>query len=130
MREVARRFLARAGVEVAAAPFDRLGDVERRARRRALEEHVLDEVGDAGECGVFVARAGGDEEAEGDGFGFAGDEDGPEAVAEGLELGFHKWRVLYQNRQKRQSPGRQVSGIQFADQNFFSNTPLRAEGKV
>ena len=53
---VARVFLRGERVELAADRIDRLRDVFRRPARRALEEHVLDEVRDAAALGRFVAR--------------------------------------------------------------------------
>ena len=59
------RVLARGrGVQLRAHRVERLGDLLRVVRARALEEKVLDEVGDAGAVGTLVARAGADPEAE------------------------------------------------------------------
>jgi len=54
---VARVFLRRKRVELPADRVDRLSDVLRRPGGRALEEHVLDEVGDAALLGRLVPRA-------------------------------------------------------------------------
>jgi hypothetical protein len=48
----------RIGVERAADGLDLLGDVLRAAPRRAFEQHMLDQMGDAVDGGVFLARAG------------------------------------------------------------------------
>ena len=63
---VAGVFLGGEGVELAADRVDRLGDVFGRPRRRALEEHVLDEMGDAAALGRFVARAARQPDADAD----------------------------------------------------------------
>ncbi len=60
-------FLAGEGVEVAADGVHFAGDVLRGARFGALEDHVLDEVGDAVDFGQLVARAGPNPDAHGDG---------------------------------------------------------------
>ena len=61
------RVLSRRGrVQLAAEPVEDLGDVLRRVLVRALEEQVLDEVGDAGALIALVARAGPDPVAERD----------------------------------------------------------------
>ena len=54
---VARVFLRGERVELAADRIDRLRDVFRRPAGRPLEEHVLDEMGDAAALGGFVARS-------------------------------------------------------------------------
>jgi len=54
---VARIFLRGEGVELAADRVDRLRDLLRRPRRRALEEHVFDEVRDAAFLVRLVPRA-------------------------------------------------------------------------
>ena len=54
---VARVFLGREGVELAADRIDRLRDVLGRSGGRALEQHVLDEMRDAAALGGFVPRA-------------------------------------------------------------------------
>ena len=59
-------FLRREGVHVAADGIDLAGDVFGGARLRALEHHVLDEVGDAVPFGIFVARAGLEPDADRD----------------------------------------------------------------
>ena len=51
-------FLRREGIHVAADRIDLAGDGFGGAGLRALEYHVLDEVGDAIPFGIFVARAG------------------------------------------------------------------------
>ena len=61
-----RRLARRRGVELAAELVEELGDLLRRVARRALEEHVLDEVRDAGLRLGLVAGAGSDPEAERD----------------------------------------------------------------
>ncbi len=66
--EIGGRFARRIGVEMAAHGFDFLGDVARRAPRRALERHVLEHVGNAVDLGRFVARAGADPDADRGGF--------------------------------------------------------------
>ena len=85
-------FFAGEGVEIAADGVDLAGELLGGARGGALEDHVLDEVGDAVEGGGLVARAGGDPDAHGDGAdvgdGFGEDEqavgeDGPADVAGG-----------------------------------------------
>ena len=53
-------------VELAADRVDRLRDVLGRPRRRALEQHVLDEVGDAAALGGFVARSARQPDADAD----------------------------------------------------------------
>ena len=63
---VARVFLRGEGVELAADRVDGLRDVLGRPRRGALEEHVLDEVGDAAALGCFVARAARQPDADAD----------------------------------------------------------------
>ena len=55
------------GVEVAADGVDLAGELLGGARGGALEDHVLDEVGDAVEVGGLVAGAGVDPDAHGDG---------------------------------------------------------------
>ena len=71
VREVAGAFLAGARVDVAAAPLYGLGYLQRGARRRSLEEHVLYQVGDSGRLNRLVARAGRYEQAERDGLRLA-----------------------------------------------------------
>jgi hypothetical protein len=51
-------FLRGEGVHIAADRIDLAGDGFGGAGFRALEHHVLDEVGDAIPFGIFVARAG------------------------------------------------------------------------
>ena len=63
---VARVFLGGEGVELAADRVDRLRDVFRRPRRRALEEHVLDEVRDAAALRRLVPRSAGEPDADAD----------------------------------------------------------------
>ena len=60
-------FLAGEGVEVAADGVHFAGDVLRGAGAGALEEHVLDKVGDAVGLGGLAAGAGLDPDAHGDG---------------------------------------------------------------
>ena len=55
------------GVEVAADVLDRLGDVARAPPSRALERHVLEEMRQSVLRDGLVARAGGDENADGGG---------------------------------------------------------------
>ncbi len=65
---VDHRVLARrCGVQLAAEPVERLGDLLRGVRRRALEEQVLDEMRDARALVLLVARTGADPVAERDG---------------------------------------------------------------
>ena len=54
----------RIGVHMAADRLDLLGDVEGGAGRRALEHHVLDQMGDAVDLGPLVAGADTDPDAE------------------------------------------------------------------
>jgi hypothetical protein len=63
---VAGVFLRRERVDLAADRIDLLRDLLGVARRRALEEHVLDEVRDAGVIGRLVARAARQPDADGD----------------------------------------------------------------
>ena len=63
---VAGVFLRREGVELAADRIDRLRDVLGRTRRRALEQHVLDEMGDAAALGGFVPRPASQPDADAD----------------------------------------------------------------
>ena len=58
--------LAGEGVEIAADGVDFAGDALRGARLGPLEDHVLDEVGDAVQLGHFVARTGAHPHAHGD----------------------------------------------------------------
>ncbi len=60
-------FFAGEGVEVAADGVDFAGELLGGARGGALEDHVLDEVGDAVDGGGLVAGAGVDPDAHGDG---------------------------------------------------------------
>ena len=60
-------FFAGEGVEVAADGVDFAGELLGGAGGGALEDHVLDEVGDAVEVGGLVAGAGVDPDAHGDG---------------------------------------------------------------
>ena len=56
LRPVVGRLAAGGGVEDAADALDRLGDLHRIGPvLGALEEHVLEEVGDAGDSGRLVA---------------------------------------------------------------------------
>ena len=61
---VARVFLRREGIEVAAHRVELLRDVLRGATFGALEEHVLDEVGDPALLGRLVARPARQPDAE------------------------------------------------------------------
>ena len=61
-----RRLARRGGVQLAAEAVEDLRDLLRRVCARALEEQVLDEVGDPGARIRLVARAGADPEAERD----------------------------------------------------------------
>ena len=63
---VARVFLGGEGVHLPADRVDRLGDVLGAAGRGALEEHVLDEVGDAALLLRLVARAAREPHADAD----------------------------------------------------------------
>ena len=58
-------FDAGRGVHLAADRLDLLGDVERRARLRALERHVLEQMRQAVLVLLLGARAGADPDAEG-----------------------------------------------------------------
>ncbi len=60
-------FLAGEGVEVAADSVHFAGDALGGARFGALEDHVLDKVGDAVDLGQLVARASANPNAHGDG---------------------------------------------------------------
>ena len=62
-----RRLARRGCVQLAAETVEDLRDLLRRVRARALEQEVLDEVGDAGARVRLVARAGADPEPERDG---------------------------------------------------------------
>ena len=64
---VAGVFLRRERVELAADGVDRLGDVLGGARAGALEEHVLDEMGDAAAVDGLVPRPARQPDAEADG---------------------------------------------------------------
>ena len=63
---VAGVFLGGEGVELAADRIDRLSDILGRTGAGALEQHVLDEVGDAAALGRFVARAARQPDADAD----------------------------------------------------------------
>ena len=63
---VARVFLGGERVHLAADGVDRLGDVLGAPGRRALEEHVLDEMGDAALLLRLVARAARQPDADAD----------------------------------------------------------------
>jgi hypothetical protein len=63
-RRVARPFVVGRGVDLAADVLDVLGDAAGGAARRALEGHVLDEVGQAVLVGLLVARARADPDAQ------------------------------------------------------------------
>ena len=82
-RVVAGVLLGREGVQVAAHGLDRCGDVQRRARARALEEQVLEKMRDARLAVAFMTRAHeiGDVDRDG-GTGRAAD-----AVADGVTNG-------------------------------------------
>ena len=60
-------FFAGKGVEIAADGVDFAGDALGGARLGPLEDHVLDEMGDAVQLGDFVARTGAHPDAHGDG---------------------------------------------------------------
>jgi hypothetical protein len=62
----ARVLLRRERVEVTAHGVEALGDIESAARRRALEEQVLEEVAGPADRGILVARAGEHPDAERD----------------------------------------------------------------
>jgi hypothetical protein len=47
LRVLTGRFFIGKGVHIAADPIHRFGDLSRAAARRALEEHVLDQVRDS-----------------------------------------------------------------------------------
>ena len=64
---VAGVFLRRERIELAADRVDRLRDILGRPRPGALEEHVLDKVGDAVQLRLFVPRSGLDPNADRDG---------------------------------------------------------------
>ena len=59
----ADQFFGSKGVEIAADGVHRARDILGRPLRRALEKHVLDEVGDAVLLDIFAARAGADPNA-------------------------------------------------------------------
>ena len=63
---VARVFLGRERVELAADGIDRLSNVLGGAAARSLEEHVLDEVRDAATLGRFVTRPARQPDADAD----------------------------------------------------------------
>jgi hypothetical protein len=63
---VARVFLGGERVELSADGIDLLRDVFRRPRAGALEQHVLDEMGDAAALGRFVPRAARQPDADAD----------------------------------------------------------------
>ena len=71
VRVVARRLLARHGVEVTASSLDGARDVQGAPRGRSLEEHVLDEVGDSRRPLRLVARAALHNQPHGDALGLA-----------------------------------------------------------
>ena len=60
-------FFAGESVEIAADGVDFARDALRGARLGPLEDHVLDEVGDAVQLGHFVTRTGAHPDAHGDG---------------------------------------------------------------
>ena len=62
---VAGVFLGRERVELPANRVDRLRDLLRRSARRALEQHVLDEMGDAAFGIALVARSAREPDADG-----------------------------------------------------------------
>ena len=93
--EEARPLLGGVGVEVPALPLDRRRDVKGAARLGTLEEHVLDEVGDAREVGRLMAGPACDEEAERDALDVVvGDEDELESVFQDLQRGFWQHGAL------------------------------------
>ena len=63
---VAGVFLRGERVELAADRIDRLRDVLGRPRRRALEQHVLDKMGDAAALGRFMPRPARQPDADAD----------------------------------------------------------------
>ena len=63
---VAGVFLRGEGVELPPDRIDRLRDVFGRTRRRALEQHVLDEMGDPAALGGFMPRPPGEPDADTD----------------------------------------------------------------
>ena len=63
----ARVLLGREGVDIATQAIDFPGDPHRRAPPGALEEDVLQEVGDPLPLRGLVSRAGPDEESQGEG---------------------------------------------------------------
>ena len=67
-RIVGRRLDTGRGVDFAAYRLDFLGDLRRRALRRALERHVLEKVRQAVLVVPFRARSGADPDAEGGAF--------------------------------------------------------------
>src|SRR5258707_15657069 len=67
MDDEADDLFAGVGVEVAADSVDLAGELLRGAGGGALEDHVLDEVGDAVEVERLVAGAGGQPDAHADG---------------------------------------------------------------
>ena len=78
------------GVEVAAHGLDLFGDVARAASLRALEGHVLEQVGDAVHLLALVPRAGIDPQADGGALQVGhGVGDDPEAVLECGDLYAH-----------------------------------------
>ncbi len=66
LQVIAGVFLRREGVDLSADRIDLLGDLLGVARRRALEEHVLDEVRDAGGFRGLVTRTARQPDADGD----------------------------------------------------------------
>jgi hypothetical protein len=85
---VARVLLAREGVELAADAVDLVTDVARRRPiLRALEEHVLGEVGDPARVRGLVARPGGEHHEARNGLRMA-DRSGQQAQSVGEGLSF------------------------------------------
>ena len=63
----AGHILAREGIDLRAERIKRVGELERGARRRPLEEHVLDEMGNSVLFIRFICGARSNEYAHGDG---------------------------------------------------------------
>src|SRR5579872_813016 len=63
-RMIARRFFVGEGIEISPDRIHQLGDLARAACRGALEQHVLDDVGDAALAGLLVRRSDADPQTE------------------------------------------------------------------